>query len=527
MQIRKALALLVVLGTLVLPTAFGAESRVVKEVVLDTYSEDITYIPTGPFASHVAFLEDMKVVGYPASRAKDTVRTLLDFSSAQPTFRPNGLAYIETERRFAVVTRDDVHALRLFDAIGRLTATRVMEYPEGYEANFVEGLAYIPPGAEVYPDHLALCTGRIDPATGNQVSDILILERDGTLARQVHVASDYANCLGVAFQPPNRLLISGFDGDYGTITAIDFDGNIAGPMTHLANSVEGLVVLPSGEVLAIGSRGTVYSFDGSLQRQPQRDRVYRPDLGVSSAVGLAWDSGRDRFVVSGRSPDVDGTEVWALFNVAAALDGATKLAGLYYVDHPPYYWPGRLTFLPGESRIAMRQVRRRNPGHPQFVPESIQLFGNTDGVQVEEINLESLSLGNPLGIAWLPERQQFAVSFSGAAPGWVHLLNRAGAVEGTIDYSTMVNARVASLAFFNPSHPSGGQLLLSTGPTVFIGTLDGNITGQFPATEFPGMVSVGDMATVTSGAYEGKFAAVAGSRWGSITKLIIFTVDVP
>jgi hypothetical protein len=533
MKTRRALAFLLVLCGVILPTAFGAKSRVVKEVVLTSYSEDITYIRNGPYAHHVAFLEDMKVVGYPASRlGNDSIKTLFDFSDVQPTFRPNGLAYIESERRFAVVTRSPLDKMMVFDANGRLESVRSIEYPEGYVPNFVEGLGYIPPEADRYPDHLALCTGMINPTTRAMNADILILRRDGTLAHQIPVPSkSYSDCGAVAFQSPDRLLVSGVDGDWSILTPIDFDGHIVGPTSPLFETgIEGTVTLPSGEVLAVGSGGIIYSLDGNLQRQPQRDRHYRPDMGSGESNGLAWDSGRRLFVLAGR-PGNYSDVVFALFALPATFTGVTKLADLYGGDAPlPSYTMGRMTYLPDENLIAMRHARRGSPPNPQFVPESILLFRNSDGARAGTIELSGLGLGNPVALAWLPNRNQFAVSFSATGrgePGIVHLLDRSGSHVGIIDYSATIVGPVTSLAFSNSSDPSGGQLLISTGPTVFVGDLAGNVTGRFPTTDFTGMVSVTDLATVTSGPYAGTFAAIASSRWGSVMRLVLFRVDTP
>jgi hypothetical protein len=530
MEAHKQLVLVAALGTLLSATAFAAGSQVVKEVVLHVHAEDITYVSNGPFERHVAFLEDMKVLGYPLSRGKSGVKTLFDFSAVQPTFRPNGLAYMDTEKRFAVVTRNFPRELKVLDAKGKLKATRTIEYPDGYEPNFVEGLAYIPPGADWYPDHLALCTGQRDPVTGSTIStDILILTRAGAFVDQVHIASDGSECLAVAFQPPDRLVVSGADGDYRTITTIDFDGNPTGSSAFLTDSpVEGLVAVPGDEWLAIGDGGIIYSLDRNLDRQPQRDRVYRANLGLE-AYGLAWAgvASEPHFVVSARAPVTAEDAAWALFTLSSTLDDPTMLAGTYYRSRWPYYPAKRLSFIPSEALIAMCQARRNQPGDPRFVPGSIQLFEGSNGDYVSEVNLEALQDGDPIGIAWMAEHQQFAVSFSGKEPGIVSVLNRAGEFVRDVDYSATITARVTSLTFFNPSHPSGGQLLLSTGPTLFVGDLHGNITRQFSATEFAGMTWVVDLATVTEGDYQGTFAAKARSQWGMIGKLVIFRVDAP
>lgn len=520
---------------LLLPAAPAGEPRIVKEILLYTYSEDITYIPTGPYARHVAFLEDMKVIGLPVPRmGNDSTRTLFDFSTVVPNFPPNGLAYITTEQRFVIVTRNYPDKLFVFDSNGRLTTTRTIELPSGYTPTAVEGIGYIPPDAAVYPDHLALCAAGEEGAAAVPTSNVFILRRDGSLARRITLPPGSPECVAVAFQPPARFLITGPNDSYGIVTPIDLDGNILTPHSPQLPSgyIEGVTTLPSGEVLAIGEHGIIYSLTGDLQRVPERDRLYRPDAGpVSKYVGVAWDTGRQKFVLNGAPFNLDFI-IYSLFNMSPALTELTRIGDFYvYPGSTLIHAPGKMTFLPAENLVAMRHSRRNNPPHPRFVPASILLLRNSDASLAEMIDLTPLDLGNPIAIAHLPERAQFAASFqkplTPGEPGIVRLLSRTGDLVRTIDYSPAITTMVRAIAAFNSSHPSGGQLLLAgdSGATLHLGDLDGAVTARFPATVLPGMRYVDDLATIDSGEYSGSFAALASSRWGSVVKVVIFRLD--
>jgi hypothetical protein len=518
--------ILTLLGALGQTSLLAGPPAVVKEIVLHVYSEDLTYVPTGPYARHVAFIENMKVRGYPVNSANSGTATLFDLSGITPRIRPNGLAYIQSESKFAVVTRTTMDRMYIVDANGRLESTRPIGYPAGYVPEWVEGLGYIPPESIRYPDHLALCTGRVDQNTGDARGDILILRRDGTLAQQIPIPGPYSECGAVAWQAPDRLLVSATDdGVWGKlISVLDFDGQVPPlPSIRMPGGIEGIVTLPDSSVLAVGSGGTIYALDAMLVRQLARDRQYASAAGVRPMYGATWDTGRNLFVIGGS----ETTEAFnGLFSLAPPYTVATRLLELFPRPAPPQYSrPGRMTFLPDEKLIAVRHARRQEPPSPNYVPESILLFNNTDGSLYETLSLRPLALGNPRALTYMPGLNQFALSFMDYAtsytePGKVYIVARNGTLVRSIDYSGKMPVAVTSMAFFNPAHPSGGQLLLCDGWTFFVGDLNGNISAQYEASELIGVGNILDLATVTTGEYAGTLAAVSMEP----SKLILFTL---
>ncbi len=521
--------------------AIGAQPggiRVVKTVDLYTYSEDITYVRSGPHAKHVAFIEDAKVLAYPlSSKGKGSATELFDLTGRIPRGFMNGLAYMDSEKRFAIVSREFMDKLMVFEPNGRLESERLIQYPPGYTVNWVEGFDYIPPDSDNYPDHLVMCAGEGDGETTPQTGDILILRRDGSLAKHIDLPASFSACGAIAYRAPDKLLVTGNNGDWGIITILDFDGNVLGVGPERIDPAgEGLVSLPDGNVLAVGVGGDVLMLDANLMRKPDGDRTFRPTQGSLGHIsyGLAWNSDKGTFVLCANSP-VDSIH-YSLYDLPLAFNGAVKLTDLSPRPVPPYYRQGRLTYLPNEDLIGLAQRYSDLDGDGIPVLLSVQLFRGNDGSHHSEVILpdEVRNRGIIRGLAHLSSTNQFAVTFNGVTDengnwvvderGKVHIVSRFGAFVRTIDYSATITRSISAVAAF----PSGTELLLTDGYILYVGDLTGNVTAQYPLSDY-GMIgargSVLDLALVTSGEYDGMFAAVDNNR--APYKLTIFTFDQP
>jgi hypothetical protein len=329
-------------------------------------------------------------------------------------------------------------------------------------------------------------------------------------------------CGAVAFRPPGQLLVSGLDWDWSRIWTLDFDGNIlAGPSDSVLGGLEGLVSLPDGHVLGIGTGGAVRWLGADLVWLPERDRIYRPTEGLGQApAGVAWDSTKGAFVLSSRP--MDTSSIYALYNLPEGFGGVSHLVDLWPRPSVPYYFSRRLTFLPDTDLIATAQPRRRNPADPQFVPESIQFFSGFDGTYGGQIDLSGLLLGTPQGIAYLSRAGLFAMSFLAYEEpyeaGKVYLFSRDGDWIRAIDYSATITNPVTALT----ESASENELLITDSYSLFVADLDGNVTQQFSVADIQGFESrVQDLATVTTGKYEGAFVAIT---YGSPAKLTIFEI---
>lgn len=512
------------------PAAKPAGPTVLKTVELRTYSEDVTYVGTGPHAKHVAFIEGAKVYGYPStSQGKGSVKELFDLTGKITDNFMNGLAYMDSEKLYAVVSRKFMDKMMVFDSIGRLESERPIQYPAGYVATWVEGIEYIPQDAPAsdYPDHLAMCAGQGDGNAGETTGDILILKRDGSLAKRIPLPAPASECLAVAYQAPGKLLVTGFDPDWRVITILDFDGNVLGQAPGLApDALEGLVVLPDGTARAAGEGGVIWMLDANLAFVPSGNCTFRETQGMrNTTLGVAWNSAKSGFVLSGSGPNTGAEQTFALYDLPLAFAGVSKLADLAPRPGPTYYMARRLTYLPDESLIAMihPSVSVDDDAHYNVLP-SIQLFNQGDGSHFGEILLPPAvrGRGTVRGVAYLRATSQFAITFNGNLAhnesGKVHILNRDGAYVRTIDFSATITASIAAAAAF----PAEDRLLLSDGATVFVGDLNGNVASQFPVSDLSGLGSIYDMTAVATGEFAGSFAAADAS--GTPTKLVIFTL---
>jgi len=506
--------------------AIGAQPggiKVVKTVDLYSYSEDVTYISTGPHAKHVAFIESAKVFAYPVtSQGQGSIKELFDLTGRIPRDFMNGLAYMESEKRFAIVSRQFMDKIMVFEANGKLQSERLITYPAGYVINWVEGIEYIPEDSADYPGHLAMCAGQDDGA-GFTTGDILIMTRNGNVVKRILLPTTTWGCGGLTYRAPGQLLVTGYnDGDWGVVTVIDFNGNVVGTgPDRIDPAGEGLATLPDGRVVAVGGGSKVLMLGADLRRQPDEDRTFRETQGLGHQIyGLAWNSQKNDFVLSGSLLMNGGA--YALYDLATTFTGAVKLADLSPRPSPPYFLPRRLTSLPAEGLIAMAH---QNAGFPYPIGQTIQLFYGDTGDYAGQISLDAWAggRGGIRGLTYHAASNQFAVTFVGET-GKVHLASRSGAYIRTIDYSGTISTPVMNIEFF----PSGEELLLSNGSAIFIGDLNGNITAQYHVTDLGIPQPRGgniDFTYVTTGEYAGNFATLSINR--APDRLIIFTFDQP
>ncbi len=496
--------------------------KAVKTVDLYTYSEDVTYISTGPHAKHVAFIEDSIIRAYAlTSQGGGAVKELFDLTDKTPRGFVNGLAYMESEKRFAIISRDFMEKIMVFEPNGKLQSERTITYPPGYHVGMVEGIEYIPADAAQYPDHLVMCTGEGDGVTAPETGDIMVLTRDGNVVKRIPLPASTWGCGGIAYRAPGELLVTGFnDGDWGVVTVIDFNGNVlaVGP-DRIDPAGEGLASLPDGRVVAVGSGGQVLMLGPDLRRMPDGDRTFRETQGLGHQIyGLAWNSQKNGFVLSGNL--LMDAAASALYDLPTTFTGAVKLEDLQPRPSPPYFIPRRLTYLPAEGLIAMAQPGQ---GIPYPTGQTIQLFYGDTGDYAGQIDLTPWAAGRGgiRGVAYHAASNQFAVTFVGET-GKVHLASRNGVHINTVDYSGTISSPVMNVEFF----PSGNELLMSNGAAIFIGDLNGNITEQYSVAELGIPQPRGgnfDFGYISTGEYAGNFATLSINR--APDRLIIFTFD--
>lgn len=493
---------------------------VVSRTQIGGYSEDITFVSSGPLKDNIIIAD-----GYDVYAVKNTKKSkkvepmvkLFDLRSLGLDINPRGITYIESEALFVVVNIDvQPTKFFLFDSQGQSRGTRTVQYLNGYVPVHQEGLTYIPSSSPAFPDHLVMATWD-DYAAGP--SRLEVIRRDGQVEAEIfpNWPPDHANEFigGVAFLSPNRLLVTFFD---NTIWTIDFAGNVvSGPQTVAdANGFEGIVQMNDGRIVAVGVPQNLLFFDSNLNRLPDLDRNDIIGLNLNNPTAVAWNTTTNQHLIAHDlvTAPTNGARISA---VPTTLDSASPVVNL-----SAFPVAARMSYLPGEQLIA---VAHRND------PRAILLFRN-DGTLHSQIDLSPASLGQNLGglisVAYIPSTNQFAVRFNGVGANpfperrKLRIISRTGALERTIDLSCTGTQGIAGLDYFNPADPSGGQfIIIGSAGRVLITDFNGNLLREFNSRVKLGLFSPIDLAAITTGPQAGAFSVVdSGSG-----EMVIFRLD--
>lgn len=502
-----------VLAACFLLSAVAADAQtVVGRARLGNSTEDITFVNKGLYKDSIAVVDGTEIVIIPAGRVKaKDANAVAPFKLPlnQLNIAPRGLAYVESESLF--VYNDPAQRGKLFfcSETGAAATPRTIQYQAGFFPGHVEGLDYIPANSPSYPDHLVM--GAVEfLETGETVSRLEIIRRDGVVVAEVIPAAQPADgnfVVGVAFQSPNRLVVSYTD---ASMDVLDFNGNVlASPAVPAnINGFEGLDELGDGSIAAAGhDEGLLVFYDKNFVRTPASDRGYQIGFGISQLQGLAWNTSTSQHVVGRLNPS-------ALYNVPADFSAASP-----FVDTAAAGFNNtrKMTYLPAEQKTAVVSV----------APRSLLLYDN-GGNLVETIDLSPAAvgpgLGSPNGVAYIPSTNQFAVRFNG--PGGeqrrIRIIARTGgAPVRTIDLGPG-SSTIIGLAFFNPSHPSGGQFLLNVSPgRLLVTDFNGNFISEFNARVKLDVMIAGDLSSITTGPQAGAFAILDIDN----AAVVVFSLD--
>src|SRR5688500_15502527 len=131
------------------------------------------------------------------------------------------------------------------------------------------------------------------------LSRIVVLQRSGQVAAEIVPAippEEVALIGDVAYAGPDRLYVTNYSGEIWTI---DFTGAVvAGPLETGLLGFEGIATTTTGAVVALAFPQSLLAFDAALNRVPDNDRFDVVGLGVDNAMGAAWNSETDQFLVS-------------------------------------------------------------------------------------------------------------------------------------------------------------------------------------------------------------------------------------
>jgi hypothetical protein len=535
------------------------------------YAEELTYVAKGPLANQIAFVEGYEVWGTPAQAAgQPRARKLFDLYALDPVPRPTGIAYVESRGLF-VVNDSGPSNFFFVDHQGRPKGSASMTFPlpDGYTPNYIEGLAYIPPTAGTFPDHLVMAAQNSD-GTG----DLLVVDLAGSVVK--HIVPNCFDSSGpldpsvaaVEYLPGDRLVL--VDYSYQALCVVDFDGVASTPVTYLqpyGGFGEGVTRLPDGRIVALEYPQNLTFFDADLSRLPQFDRHDVVGLGLNSARGLAWDSATSRHLIS--YPRPLGGQPSAIAAVPPNLAQSSQVVDLTS-------WPGFLPILPvtramtylgAEGRFALAQSGRAGAAPPvAWIGPRLSWFRGlllgdaTTGALVEQVDLCVPSAptlpstctrnygslqppdqwGRAAAVAYIPggtpAEGRFAVRFAlgvtsphpGIADAWtVYLFDRSGAPAGAIDLGATAGiTNVVGLESFDPGDGAGGRLAV-------LGRVAGSTDTQLVITDLAGLkldsLGVGtelglptpiEVSVITTGPHRGAFAVFDGTA----QDLVVFRV---
>jgi hypothetical protein len=244
-------------------------------------------------------------------------RKIFDINALPENARtPRGLVYVPTQQRFYFSSKQGHPQTTFFATDGQghpEPPINIQGIANSDDLLAWEGLAWIPPGA---PAHAGTIAG-LAIRNADSGSHVFFVRLDGTLEAEVvpQPGTPLENYFcGVQFWPqrPGTLLLSNCDVNPG-VWAMDMrTGALIGDPTrpliahpdHPHQGIEGVVVRRNGQVLLdVYETGRLFSYDSTLHRTPQEDRLFTVGLGTS-VNRLGWNFDSQELIAVGFSDHV-------------------------------------------------------------------------------------------------------------------------------------------------------------------------------------------------------------------------------
>ncbi len=450
---------------------------VVARVSFSNRVEASTYIPTGPYASSVAYIEGYDVKAIPGmGKSQLTDKELFSTLGLPIRNMARGIAYLEAERRFVFTDNGDPASLYLTDERGRLQEHLHVTWPDGQPLpNFVEGVVWVGANEANFANHFLLVVNFSDSP-----SRIATITRDGTVDGLIAPSVDIGYATGLAYLAPDRLLLT--DIDNTLMLVMDIHGNVQRTVDTGPIIVEGITPLPNGNIaLFPGTSGQMLVFNADFQPIPALTRSFVVGANLYPCTGVAWNTDAAEFVGSCAKADFTASALWNI-----ALDGNAATALVAYDPNlglPPYRFP---TFLPDKHLIAT--VHTPAPRGIQFYTTTGQDAGS---YQIQYGPQET----------YIPSTGQIVGKFGTA--GLVFFDALTGANPQFLDLSGMGVTSIAAIAYFEDN---GGEKLLVfdfASELAFVLKLDGTLVSSFNYVTTMGVLRPNSAARIDSGPYAG------------------------
>jgi hypothetical protein len=464
---------------------------------LGNNSEGMTTIHAGPLNGTIAIMDGTDVIAFAdGGRGSIPPRELFSVLGLGTNVGPRGIAYIDDEQRFVFDDPSLPNTLFLSDNQGKAAGTINVTFPGGFVPDDTEGMVWLPPTAVQFGNHIleiAASFATLPPTVTIEVIDRNTGQVVAGIQPNVTLTTPFDFLVGLGFQFPDRLLVSGTD---GTIWQIDFSGNVtAGPVSFPnVGDVESVSQVDSNRIAAAGyDAGKVMFLDANLTPLAGQDRSYLIGFGLSQSTGVAWDSDLQRHLISfpGFTPPASAEQIISL----APILGDERRA----VDTSTVANPQALSYLPDEHRIALSQTG--------CFPNCVIFLYDNSGNLVDQVPV-GLGLRS---MTYIPTTKQFA----GANPGNLTTLlffARNGTLVNSIDLSPTGIDEIFAITFFNSGRTPGGEFLLLSSPVThqaFVIDSAGAVLKQFDYKTALGAVNVRDVATIASVPPNGFFSLVS------------------
>lgn len=237
-----------------LPLKASAQT-VVNRARIGGYAEDIAFVTSGSLKDQVVMIDGNELYSATLGK-KGALSKVCKLDHPELDQFINGFTFVESEGLFVMNNDPHPNKLYFFDQACGFKGTRPIQYlNSNYRPAHIEGMAYIPASAPVFPDHLILVAWddlnvsamrlvimRRDgvqvaeigftgiPSSPDQVFErrrLRVISRAGTLARTIDFSATGTSAVrGVEYfedaQAAGRLMI--LDG-LGRVFITDLDGN--------------------------------------------------------------------------------------------------------------------------------------------------------------------------------------------------------------------------------------------------------------------------------------------------------------
>lgn len=490
--------------------------RVVESKRLGNNTEAITAIHSGPLAGSIAIMDglDVLVVGGQNEQGNTgQALKLFDVLGLGVTLGPRGITYIETQQRFVFDDPSQITTLFLSDNRGFPRGKISVTYPEGFTPDHVEGLAWLPPTSENYPNDILEVA--ITFGDTSYTSRLEVIDPSGNVVAEIFPKFYFSDpdpfdyITGLALRSPDHILIGTSD---GFLWQIDFSGNVLqGPITipGIAD-VEGIATLNDRRIAVTSyDNGKLMFLDSHLNVLAGQTLNFRIGFGQTGPNGVAWNSDIGQHLIK-FGVSVAPSNAALLVSITPSLNTERVLADLTNAVPAPAGL-GPLTYLPDEHRIGISETN--------CAPNcSIFLYDNT-GNLVDQV---PVSYGHP-ALTYIPTVKQFAARRGGNLTT-VFFYSRQGELVNFLDLSSTGIDAIRGISFFNPRDPSGGEFLIASSNLqhmLFIVDFTGKLLAQFDYHAL-GVVDVGDLDFITTGTFAGAFSLLDADT----SKIVIFRLPL-